>query len=62
MLIVAMSKGGAVALGVLAIVVLITLAGALKPIGRNQDRISERGDYIGEPPGFRKPPDEGGLL
>jgi hypothetical protein len=58
----AISKGGAVALGVLAIVVLVAVAGALKPIAKNHDRISDRGDYIGEPPGFRKPPDEGGLV
>ena len=57
-----MSRGGAIALGVLAIVLLIVVGGALKPIGRGHDRISERGDYVGEPPGFRKPPDEGGLL
>jgi hypothetical protein len=61
-LVFAMSTGGAVAVGVLAIVVLLAVAGALKPIGKNHDRISDRGDYIGEPPGFRKPPDEGGLL
>jgi hypothetical protein len=58
----AISKGGAVALGVLAFVVLIALAGALKPITKSHDKLSDRGDYIGEPPGFRKPPDEGGLL
>ena len=57
-----MSKGGAVALGILAIVALIAIAGSLKPIGRGHDKISDRGDYIGEPPGFRKPPDESGLL
>ena len=62
MIVFAISKGGAVALGVLAIVVLIVIAGALKPITKHQDRISDRGDYIGEPPGFRKPPDDGGLL
>jgi hypothetical protein len=57
-----MSRGGAIAVGVLAIVALIAIAGALKPIGRGHDRFSDRGDYIDEPPGFRKPPDEGGLL
>jgi hypothetical protein len=62
MLILALSRGGAIALGALAILALIAIAGALKPIARNHDRISERGDYINEPSGFRKPPDEGGLL
>jgi hypothetical protein len=57
----AMSKGGAVALGVLVFVVGSVVAGALRP-GRYPDRFNRSGEKVNEPPGFRKPPDESGLL
>jgi hypothetical protein len=60
-LVFAMSKGGAVALGILVFVVGSFVAGALRP-SRDPDRFSRDGDKVNEPPGFRKPPDEGGLL
>jgi hypothetical protein len=59
--ILALSKGGGAALGVLVIVVLGFVAGALRP-SRDLNRFSRSGDKVNEPPGFRKPPDEGGLL
>jgi hypothetical protein len=64
---VALSTVGVVVLAVAAIAVLVVLARLLlgqsaMPQGRAAERMTDQGNVVREPPGFRKPPGDDGLL